>query len=220
MAFCQTRDIEARFRKSDEEVHRLSSQLKDAQTACLQLEQELRDASKRSDEDKARLAAEVSRLNGLLVGHVSLSRGGPDGVPQYSEMQRQIEVAQGEVHRLTQERQTILLNWKAENERMTTAWQQERNAWIAERDSLAAKVPLDCLTIGVGSGYLCLLPFPMLLALCVCATIQFAALQSVLVDAQGAESVDSPVGTPASSFSESRPTYSSLVRTLTCRLRC
>ena len=51
-----------------------------------------------------------------------------------------VTALRGEVDRLTAEREAILRNWRVENDRMTAAWQQERQAWLSERDGLLSKV--------------------------------------------------------------------------------
>ena len=142
----QARDIEARFRRADEEKARLAADLRDAVTARTQLEQELRSVTKLAQEESTKWLTEKQRLNALLEARVGGGTGASGGPSQAAALvavaaaEKQVATLKSEIDRLTGERETILRNWRNENDRMTMTWQQERQAWLAERDALIAKV--------------------------------------------------------------------------------
>lgn len=45
-----------------------------------------------------------------------------------------------EVDRLRRDQEVILRNWREETEMLVIAWQEDKRAWIAEREAAAAKV--------------------------------------------------------------------------------
>lgn len=140
----QSRDVESKLRRVDEEKGRLASDLRDALTARATLEQDLRAAQKRSEDDARAWAQERSRLTTMLESAAGVGRrsvGGGDTAEAEAEKAR----LRAEVDRLSTEREAILRNWKAETDRMLAAWQQERQAWQAEKEAVNGQV-------GVGVG--------------------------------------------------------------------
>ena len=130
--------MESKLRRVDEEKGRLAGDLRDALTARATLEQDLRAAQKRSEDDARAWAQERSRLTTMLESAAGVGRrsGGGDTAEAEAEKAR----LRAEVDRLSTEREAILRNWKAETDRMLAAWQQERQAWQSEKEAVNGQV--------------------------------------------------------------------------------